>query len=153
MRTHQVEVDEEVFSYVKGYAEPLVDSFNSALRRLLLPGEAKAPVRPTAVKPRPTNGNSAVLNLPTGTPQALRQILEVVHLVRSGAYTRTAATQFVAKHRGVFPQTVLDKYGRQLQLTTSEFDRMLETKDGTELRKILKSKFAGHAEAIDIVFS
>lgn len=149
MRTHQVEVDEEVFSFVKGHAEPLVDSFNSALRRLLLPGAAKAQGRAQAPKPRPINGDGALPSLPSGTPQALRQILEVAHLVRGGAYTRTAATQFVAKQHGVFPQTVLDKYCRQLQLTANQFDRLLEAKDATELRKILKSKFTEHAEAID----
>ena len=35
MRYHQVEVDSDVFKYVKEHAEPLVDTFNSTLRRLL----------------------------------------------------------------------------------------------------------------------
>lgn len=151
MRSHQVEVDDEVFSFVKSHAEPLVDTFNSSLRRLLPLGAPKTNNRAQSAKVpvRPTNGGSAGLSLPSGTPQALRQILEVAHLVRGGAYTRTAATQFVAKQHRVFPQTVLDKYCRQLQLTATQFDRLLEQQDHTELRKLLKSKFSEHAEVVD----
>jgi len=36
MEYHKVEVDDDIFQYVKSNAEPLVDTFNSALRRLLL---------------------------------------------------------------------------------------------------------------------
>jgi len=141
MRVHQVEVDDEVFSFVKARAEPLEDTFNSALRRLLpLEGRDKKP---------PADGASAMLTFPTGTPEALRQILEVIRLVRGGAYPRTAATQFVAKQHGVFPQTVLDKYCRQLQLSATEFDQLLEQTDLVKLREILKSKFPAQAELIE----
>lgn len=140
MRVHQVEVDDEVFSFVKARAEPLEDTFNSALRRLLpLEGRDKRP---------PASGASATLAFPTGTPEALRQILEVIRLVRGGAYTRTAATQFVAKQHGVFPQTVLDKYCRQLQLSATQFDQLLEEEGLVKLQAILRSKFPAHAELI-----
>jgi hypothetical protein len=87
--------------------------------------------------------------LPNGTPQALRQILEVAQLVRGGAYSRTAATQFVAKQHRVFPQTVLDKYCRQLDLTANQFDRLLEQEDSADLRQLLRSKFPEHAEVVN----
>lgn len=150
MRTHQVEVDDEVFSFVKGRAEPLVDSFNSALRRLLPLEEARTQRR--AQSPKSDHAIAAATNLSSmanGTPQALRQILEVAQLVRGGAYTRTAATQYVAKQHRVFPQTVLDKYCRQLDLTASQFDRLLEQEELPDLRKVLRSKFPDHAEVIN----
>lgn len=142
MRVHQVEVDDEVFLFVKARAEPLEDTFNSALRRLL-------PLEGRDKKPLATVAASAMLTFPTGTPEALRQILEVVRLVRGRAYTRTAATQFVAKQHGVFPQTVLDKYCRQLQLSATEFDQLLEQNDLVRLREILRSKFPAQAEIIE----
>jgi hypothetical protein len=150
VRTHQVEVDDEVFAFVKGHAEPLVDTFNSALRRLLPMDRPKPPGPAETTKVH--SGNGTALSLPGGTPQALRQILEVAHMVRGRAYTRTAATQFVAKQHRVFPQTVLDKYCRQLQLTAAQFDRLLEQQNSSELGKILKSKFPEHGNAIDGVF-
>ncbi len=148
MRLHQVEVDDEVFRFVKGNAEPLVDNFNSTLRRLLPLGATKAQHRIPKPQTGVPKGDSALPSLPSGTPQALRQILEVVHLVRGGAYTRTAATQFVSKQHGITPQAVIDKYGRQLNLTASRFDRLLEQQDFADLQKLLKSKFPEYSDAI-----
>jgi hypothetical protein len=151
MRFHQVEVDDEVFEFVKGKAEPLVDTFNSALRRILpVNGHSRGPTGSSRlVQDAPAKTPSTLPPLSGGTSQALRQILEVAHLVRGGAYARTAATSFVAKQHKVFPQTVLDKYCRQLGLSAGEFDRLLESADAAELRKLLKSKFPGYDEVID----
>jgi negative regulator of replication initiation len=145
MRTHQVEVDDEVFAFVKSHAEPLVDTFNTSLRRLLPLASATAPKRQSAPNP-PVAGTPS---FPGGTPQALRQIIEVAVLVLGGAYTRQSATQAVAKRHGVATQTVLDKYGRQLGLTASQFDRLLDQPGHKELKQLLRSKFPGHQEAID----
>lgn len=151
MRMHQVEVDDEVFTLVKAYAEPLEDTFNSALRRLLPLGKSKG-VSASAMSSKPSGKTStSIPSFPTGTPQALQQILAVTKLVRGGAYSRTGATQFVAKQLNVAPQTVLDKYCRQLQLTAGEFDRLLDEDSLADLGKILKSKFPGHSEVIDDV--
>lgn len=153
MRFHQVEVDDEVFQFVKGQAEPLVDTFNSALRRILpLNGQSRGPTRSSSPpQGAPAKSLSVSPSLSRGTPQALRQILEVAHLVRGGAYTRTAATSFVAKQHNVFPQTVLDKYCRQLGLTAGQFDRLLEQDGAADLRTLLMSKFPEHGEGIDQV--
>ena len=151
MRFHQVEVDDEVFQFVKGKAEPLVDTFNSALKRVLpLNGHSVGFTHSSGFAQDATAKSPSILPpFSGGTPQALRQILEVAHLVRGGAYTRTAATSFVAKQHKVFPQTVLDKYCRQLGLTAGDFDRLLEPADAAELRNLLKSRFPGHGEIID----
>jgi hypothetical protein len=72
-------------------------------------------------------------------------------VVRGGAYTRTTATSFVAKQHNVFPQTVLDKYCRQLGLTAEQFDRLLQQPGAVDLRKLLKSKSPGYDDVIDSV--
>lgn len=154
MRMHQVEVDDEVFSFVKAHAEPLVDSFNSALQRLLpLGGPNKQKRGASGPNATPTSADSLIPSLPRGTPQALSQILKVTHLVRGGAYTRTGATQFVAKQHGVFPQTVLDKYCRQLGLTANQFDRLLDQEGFVDLQRILSLKFPSYTKAIEEALS
>src|SRR5215469_1283876 len=150
MPMHNVEVDDEVFAFVQTHAEPLVDTFNSALRRILASG------KPTIGEGRtvPTTSSGAggqAYQFPPGTPQALFQILEVVRLVHSGTDTRTGATKQVANKLRVFPQTILDKYTRQLGLAAAEFDRLLTPEGCQELRSLLHSKFRGHVDAVDQV--
>lgn len=152
MRFHQVEVDDDVFQFVKAHAEPLVDTFNSALRRLLPLSGRQIPSNQVSEKGFPPSASAVPLpSVPQHFPQALRHILEVVRLVRGGAYTRTTATQYVARQYKVFPQTVLDKYCRQLGLNAAQFDRLLEEPGLGELRKKLKAKFSSYAQAIDEV--
>jgi hypothetical protein len=149
MRFHQVEVDDDVFLFVKAHAEPLVDTFNSTLRRLLLVSYQQPPSK----IPEKNAVQSAPVALLPSTfkhlPQALQHILEVVRLVRDGSYSRTAATQYVARQYKVFPQTVLDKYCRQLGLTASQFDKLLEESSHNELKKMLKTKFSDYSSEID----
>lgn len=150
MRFHQVEVDDAVFQFVKANAEPLVDSFNSALRRLLpLPDNQRTPAQSTESGSFPSHSEKSGASNPQHFPQALQQILEVVRLVRSGSYTRPAATQYIARQFNVFPQTVLDKYCRQLNLTANEFDRLLEEPGLPKLREKLKNKFSNYANELD----
>lgn len=154
MRYFKVDVDEEVYEFVKGHAEPLVDTFNSALRRLLPLSNAKSEIQAVSGT---EDGKQKSYNelpiIPRHTPAALSQILEVVHLVRGGAYTRPMATHRVAKHRNITPQAVLDKYCRQLNLRADQFDRLLAQADLEELRKILKSKFSRNSEVIDNILT
>ena len=148
MEFHKVEVDDEVFQYVKRNAEPLIDTFNSVLRRLLLNLDKKSD-KPKQKAINPLQADGFLPNLPRETPQALQHILEVAYLVHGGAYDRPNATQFVAKQHGVFPQTVLDKYCRQLNLKAREFDRLLEQPGLIDLKRILKLKFHDYSQLID----
>ena len=152
MGFHKVEVDDEVFQYVKKQAEPLVDTFNSVLRRLLL---ASGPKIATNKQKKVDNylDNSLILNLPRQIPESLRHILEVIYLVRGGAYDRPSATHFVAKKHNVFPQTVQDKYCRQLNLRAREFDRLLESPDLKELKKMLILKFPDYEHVINDILN
>ena len=152
MRFHKVEVDDQVFQYVKGHAEPLIDTFNSVLRRLLLASGPKSD-KPKQKDVGPPRTDGLLPNLPRQTPEALRHTLEVAYLVRGGAYDRPSATQFVAKQHDVFPQTVLDKYCRQLNLRAREFDRLLEQPELKELKGILTSKFPDYEHVIDETLS
>jgi len=147
MPTHQVEVDDEVFAFVKSHAEPLVDNFNSSLRRLLPLTTAKLEKRRAA----PATSIATAPKFPGGTPQALRQIIEVALLVKGGTNTRQSATQVVAERHGVAPQTVLDKYARQLGLTAHKFDRLLEQPGLKELRQLLQSKFPQHSDVVSSI--
>jgi hypothetical protein len=63
---------------------------------------------------------------------------------------RSKATKNVAKmHGGIAPQTVLDKYCRQLNLKASEFDRLIAEPGFSGLKKKLYAKFSGHSEVVD----
>jgi hypothetical protein len=150
MRMYKVEVDEEVFQFIKDNAEPLVDTFNSTLRRLLplseRRGRVSTPSGGEGVRPEPAG---LLPSIPNRVPQALRQILEVVHLVLSSPYSRSSATNYVARHHKKAPQTIIDKYTRQLSLTATEFDQLLEQPGLGDLRKMLKSKFPGFTQLID----
>jgi negative regulator of replication initiation len=152
MRMHQVEVDEEVFQFIKGQAEPLVDTFNSTLRRLLAISKPRVlGIASAENEGVHTNPVSLLPLLPKRLPKALQQILEVVHLVRNNQ-GRSDATRYVAKQHKIAQQTVIDKYTRQLKITASEFDKLLDQTNLSELRKILNFKFPEHSQLIDEVY-
>jgi hypothetical protein len=91
--------------------------------------------------------------LPLSVPEALAQILDVVRVVRRDNVDRITATLQVARERGVARETVGDKYGRQLGLTTTQFDRMLAEPGMESLRLKLETKFPRFRAAIRNFFS
>jgi hypothetical protein len=139
MRFRSIEVDEDVWKFLKAKAEPFEDTPNSVLRRLLLNGKGEVIVKPMLEIPA----------IPRRSPEALRQILEVVYYVRSAGYTRTGATNFVAKKRQIAPQTVLDKYCRQLGKRADEVDSLLEQEHLKELETLLIGRFPNDADVIE----
>lgn len=150
MRMHTIEVDEELFRHLQQQAQPLVDTPNTVLRRLLLSGAA-AKVREVPRHPATNSRLDPPKDLPSmpfGTPAALQQILWVTYLVRKNHRSRPEATSHVADVLRVAPQTVLDKYTRQLGFTAMRFDLLLREPSLAELRSILTSKFPGHDETI-----
>lgn len=147
MPWHSIEIDDEVFAYLQARAKPLVDTANTVLRRELLDREAPAPT-PSEVSMNRSSADGVLPSLPLGIPEALRQTLEVVFLARTSRRTRPEATHFVAREHGVAPQTVLDKYCRQLNLTANQFDALLRQADLHELNRVLASKFPQHAAEI-----
>jgi hypothetical protein len=156
MPTHQIEIDEDVHSFLMARAEellqerktPFVDTTPNGILRRELFSDAQPHFSTAADTARATNDTP---QFPIGTPAALQQILEVVHVVRGGRHTRTEATNAVARSRKVTPQAVLDKYTRQLGLTASEFDHLLAEERLSGLRALLHKKFKGHIATIETV--
>lgn len=144
MQYQKIEIDEEVFDFLKRKAEPFVDTPNSVLRRLLLNKNVSQaePLQVTAKQEPETEA------FPRGTPVALQHILEVIRLVKDGSYSRNSATNFVARKHKVASQTVQDKYGRQLGLTANDFDRLLSQPQSDEMITLLVKKFPSHGDLI-----
>ncbi len=141
---HAIEVDDEVFEYLKAKAEAFIDTPNSVLRRLLFPPKPGRPTSPMVAE-RPKAPVGVLPPVPPGTPKALEQILQVAYLVRWGGKSRLDATHYIADRAGVFFQTVLDKYCRQLDLKADQFDALLRQEDLSDLRRLLARKFHAHA--------
>ena len=141
MRMHPIEVDDEVYSYLKEKAEAFVDTPNSVLRRDLL----QDAIRPTEERNESrSNGGHLLPAFPTGTPKVLQYVLEVVYLVRNYNRSRPSATgEVAATHQRKWP-TVFDKYTRQLDLNALKFDRLLEQPDLRDLKVLLNKQFSDH---------
>jgi len=147
MRMNQIDIDQEVLDYLKSQAEPFIDTPNDVLRKLLLGKTSNEKL--VQVKPREGLSHNPP-PVPAGTPKALEHILHVVYLTKYSGIPRSKATKNVAKiHGGIAPQTVLDKYCRQLNLKASEFDRLIAEPGLSALKKKLSAKFSGHREVID----
>ena len=147
MRMHAIDIDQEVLDYLKSQAEPFTDTPNDVLRRLLFGKTSSEKL--AQFKPREA-ANHNLPPVPAGTPKALEHILQVVYMTHFSGVPRSKATKDVAKmHGGIAPQTVLDKYCRQLNLKASEFDRLVAEPGLSGLKDILYAKFNGHREVID----
>lgn len=145
MRMLKIDVDQDVFEYLKKNAEPFIDTPNDVLRRLLL-GQEKGIIGSFKDS---GNGITNPPPAPAGTPKALEHILQVVYLVHFIGVSRSKATKDVADLHDVAPQTVLDKYCRQLNITAADFDRLLAEPGLNSLKKKLYDKFLGHRGVID----
>ena len=144
MKEYSIEVDADVWHYLQRHAEPFVDTPNSVLNRLLFGKKA------------PPTETPAVLSIPTvsiqGLPKSLAQILEVVYEMEVNGYNRTQATNRVAKKRGTAPQTITDKYCRQLGKKAHEIDALLAGPGYADFKDLLASKYSDHRGIIDMYF-
>ncbi|MGD2037479.1 MAG: hypothetical protein PVH28_06310 [Desulfobacterales bacterium] len=144
MKMHTIEIDENIWSYLQKHAEPFVDTPNSVLNRILFD---------TSEVPSPKN---RVSEIPTvsiqGIPKSLAQILEVVYEMEINGYSRTEATKRVAHKRGTSPQTITDKYCRQIGKKAHEIDQLLSEPGYENFIKILESKFDAHRQVIESYF-
>ena len=131
MKRYTIEIDEKIWHFLQQNAEPFVDSPNSVLNRILFDsGRQKS----EAVAPLFAIPSVSI----EGLPKSLSQILEVVYEMEVNGYTRIQATNRVAKKRGTAPQTVTDKYCRQLGKRAHEIDELLFV-DVVSLRTLFKS--------------
>lgn len=136
---HAIQVDDEVMAFLRSNAEPFVDTPNTVLRRELLARRPAVPGRVPrqSISGGPVRTDSAAIAM----PEALRQILEVVELVRTHDRTRNEATVEVARRHQIRRETVADKYGRQLDLNTTGFDMLMGEPHLKGLRQRLIAKF------------
>jgi hypothetical protein len=147
MKFFKIEIDEEIWNFLKKNAEPLEDTPNSVLKRLLIQESRKAEVSPIKLIK-----DKNLFEIPSGTPKALSQFLEVIYRVRKLGQDRRDATREVAKREGVFYQTIIDKYCRQLGRKAHEIDKLLESENFNELQSLLKTKFPYHFDLINTFF-
>ena len=144
MKMHLIEIDEKIWSHLQQSAEPFVDTPNSVLNRLIFGEEEKK------------EEAAATFSIPTvnfqGLPKSLAQILEVVYEIEVNGYSRTQATNRVAKKQGTVPQTITNKYCRQLGKKAHEIDELMAEPGYKRFKNLLAGKFAGHGEIIDMYF-
>ena len=144
MPMFSIEIDEKIWKYLQKQAEPFVDTPNSVLTRILF-GEADRPTKNEAIAAIET------VNI-QGLPISLAQILEVIYEIEANGYPRTEATNRVAQKRGTAPQTITDKYCRQLNKKAREIDEMLAEPGYAGFKDLLKNKYVDHIHLIDMFF-
>ena len=142
MKMHLIEIDEKIWSHLQQNAEPFVDTPNSVLNRLIFGEEGKK--------------EEASFSIPTvsiqGLPKSLAQILEVVYEMEVNGYSRTQATNRVAKKQGAAPQTITNKYCRQLGKKAHEIDELMTEPGYAGFKDLLTGKYSVHKEIIDMYF-
>lgn len=144
MKTYTIEIDETIWTYLQQHAEPFVDTPNSVLLKLLFGDlDEKSKDEPAFKIPSVSV---------KGSPTSLAQILEVVYEMEVNGYTRTQATNRIARKRGTAPQTITHKYCRQLNKRAHEIDELLNEPGYERFKKLLKSKFADQQQVIDTYF-
>jgi negative regulator of replication initiation len=144
MKMHTIEIDENLWSYLQKHAEPFVDTPNSVLNRILFD---------TSEATSPTNDEPKIPAVSIeGIPKSLAQILEVVYEIAINGYSRTEATKRVAHKRGTSPQTITDKYCRQIGKKAHEIDQLLSEPGYEGFKKILESKFGAYQQVIESYF-
>ena len=84
---------------------------------------------------------------------AMRGLPEVIYEVKNSGRNRTEAINLVAQRRNKAPQTVIDKYCRQLGKRAYEIDWLLEDQNLGEQRAVLEGKFVRHRKLIDTFFA
>ncbi len=144
MSMYKIEIDEKIWKHLQKHAEPFVDTPNSVLHKLLLgvfddEDEERQVFRIPSVSVK-------------GSPKSLSQIFEVLYEIEVNGCTRIQATNRVAKKRGTAPQTITDKYCRQLNKRAQEIDKLLSEPGYDEFKELLKSKFPNHSQVIDTYF-
>jgi len=144
MKMHTIEIDQKVWSHLQRNAEPFVDTPNSVLNRLLFGTEENK------------EGETASFLIPTaniqGLPVSLAQILEVVYEMEVNGFSRIQATNRVAKKRGTAPQTITDKYCRQLGKKAHEIDELMAEDRYRGFKDLLAGKYSDHRDIIDMYF-
>ena len=144
MKMYSIEIDEKVWKFLQKNAEPFIDTPNTVLNKILFEDSEESDAQESA---------SAVPSVSIkGTPKSLSQILEVIYEIEVNGCSRTEATKRVAHKRGTSPQTITDKYCRQIGKKAHEIDQLLSEPGYGNFKKILKGKFSAHQQVIETYF-
>ncbi len=144
-RMYQIEVDEEIYNFLKQHAEPFKDTPNSVLRRFL-------PLKSDEVGIKDKDVRKVFPRFPESVPNALAQILEMIILVKKEGQSRVEATQTVSDLRRITTQAVIDKYTRQLGKRAYEIDELLMTSNMNEFKALLIERFPYHRKVVESTF-
>jgi hypothetical protein len=140
MKMHFIEIDDNIFKYLQKNAEPLIDTPNTVLYRLLLNEEySKASKTSPSIKLE-------------GLPKSLSQPLEVLYEIHRHGLTRQKATRLIAEKHNTVPSTIMDKYCKQLNLKAREVDRLLDEPSYEKFMNLLKNQFPEYTAIIDMFF-
>jgi len=90
-----------------------------------------------------------VEHLPGSVPKALEQILQVIWLMDTQGLSRLKATAKLASYYGYAPQTIEDKYTRQIDLKAYQFDELLAETGRLNLARRLNNRFPGFEKEIN----
>ncbi len=142
---HHIEIDEEVYSYLKQHAQPFIDTPNTVLRKILFFKTDNY------VKPSNTE-RIEIPHYPNSIPSALAQILQMVSIVKKYNMSRVEATGRVAESRRITTQAVLDKYCRQLGKKAYQIDELLSHSNLEEFKNLLIERFPLHSKVIETTF-
>ncbi len=143
----KIEVDQEVYEFLKKSAEPFVDTNPNSVLRRLLPLEAKTPIQGNDDLPK------IFPEFPPSVPNALAETLEMIILVKKAGLSRVQATHTVADIRGISTQAVLDKYCRQLDKRAYEIDELLMMQNLKKFESMLMEKHPYHRSLIQDIFN
>ena len=144
MKMYSIEIDETVWRFLQKNAEPFIDTPNSVLNKVLFGASKDSDAQA---------GMSAVPSVSIqGAPKSLSQILEVIYEIEVNGCSRTEATNRVAQKRGTAPQTVTDKYCRQIGKKAHEIDHLLSESGYHQFKELLQDRFRNHAQVIDAYF-
>ncbi len=138
----KIDVDNEVFEFLKKNAEPFIDTPNSVLRKLLFKNKYS----------RENEILKNQLSFPLDMPAKLIHTLEVIYFIKIRSQSRNEATYSVAKKYGVAYQTIVDKYCRQLNKTAYDIDMLLLESDLKGFQNLLRVNFPKYIDFIEKFF-
>lgn len=145
VKMYKIEVDQEVYDFLKKNAEPFVDiNPNNVLRRFL-------PLENNMDKEG--NTSKVLPEFPASVPNALAETLEMIILVKKEGLSRVEATHKVADIRGISTQAILDKYCRQLDKRAYEVDELLMMQNLKKFESMLIEKHPYHRSLIQDIFN
>jgi negative regulator of replication initiation len=147
MKMYTIEVDEEVYQFLKDNAEPFIETNPNSVLKRLLPLKTKYTLE--------ESGESKIIfpEFPPSVLSALAQTLEMILLVKKQGMNRVRATHTVADIRGISREAVQDKYCRQLGKKSYEIDELLMDSNIENFKILLLKKYPHNETTIKEVFN